>query len=131
MYDMCNISIRECITYCSTVCDVFFVGDNQCRAIARFSYHPELEDELELAVGDEVLVLEVIEEGWWKGRIGQKEGVFPINFVEEITEDVPEPSSSSSHNDKPAPAPQSEVVDHTHAPSMFHDSNCFMHKHIV
>ena len=41
-------------------------------------------DELELADGDEVLVLEVVEEGWWKGRVGQKEGVFPSNFVEEI-----------------------------------------------
>ena len=67
-----------------------------------------------------MLVLEVVEEGWWKGRIGQKEGVFPSNFVEEITEEAPElpPSSSSSHNDKPAPAPHSESVDHTPAPSM-------------
>ena len=85
-----------------------------------------------MADGDEVLMLEVIEEGWWKGRVGQKEGVFPSNFVEEITEDAPEPPSSS-HNDKPAPAPHSETVDHTPAPSMlmgqFHVSNCFMHTH--
>ena len=42
-----------------------------------------------------MLVLEVVEEDWWKGRVGQKEGVFPSNFVEEITEDAPEPPSSS------------------------------------
>ena len=68
-----------------------------------------------------MLVLEVVGEGWWKGRIGQKEGVFPSNFVEEITEEAPElppSSSSSSHNDKPTPAPHSESVDHTPAPSM-------------
>ena len=69
-----------------------------------------------------MLVLEVVEEGWWKGRIGQKEGVFPSNFVEEITEEAPElppsSSSSSSHNDKPTPAPHSKSVDHTPAPSM-------------
>ena len=69
-----------------------------------------------------MLVLEIVEEGWWKGRIGQKEGVFPSNFVEEITEEEPPPSStsstSSSHNDKPTPAPQPETVDHTPAPSM-------------
>ena len=33
-------------------------------------------------------VLEEEEEGWWKGRIGSKEGVFPSNFVEEISEEV-------------------------------------------
>ena len=64
-----------------------------------------------------MLVLEIVEEGWWRGRIGQKEGVFPSNFVEEITEEEP-PPPSSSHNDKPAPAPQSETVDHTPTPSM-------------
>ena len=64
-----------------------------------------------------MIVLEVVEEGWWKGRVGQKEGVFPSNFVEEITEEAPEPPSSSSHNDKPTPAPHSESVDHTPAPS--------------
>ena len=64
-----------------------------------------------------MLVLEVIEEGWWKDRVGQKEGVFPSNFVKEITEDAPEPPSSS-HNYKPAPAPHSGTVDHTPAPCM-------------
>ena len=113
--------------YC-IVCDVFFVGSKQCKAKARFSYHPQTEDELELADGDEVLVLEVVEEGWWKGRVGHKEGVFPSNFVEEITEDASEPPSSS-HNDKPVHAPHSETVDHIPAPSMFHDSNCFMTMH--
>ena len=74
-----------------------------------------------------MLVLEVIEEGWWKGRVGQKEGVFPSSFVEEITEDAPEPPyASSSHNDKPAPAPHSETVDHTPAPSMLMGTvSCF------
>ena len=69
-----------------------------------------------------MLLLEVVEEGWWKGRIGQKEGIFPSNFVEEITEEAPEPlpssSSSSDDDDKPATAPHSESVDHTPAPSM-------------
>ena len=84
-------------------------GGKQRRAKARFSYHPQADDELELADGDEVVVLEIVEEGWWKGRIGHKEGVFPSNFVEEITEEAEPPPSSSSHNDKPV---------HTEAPSM-------------
>ena len=61
------------------------------KAKAQFSYYPEAEDELELAVGDEVIILGVVEDGWWKGRIGNKEGVFPSNFVKEIHE-VNEPT---------------------------------------
>lgn len=56
--------------------------NRQCRAI--FSYHPAHEDELSLAIGDVIDVLGEIEEGWWKGRLGDAEGVFPSNFVEEI-----------------------------------------------
>ena len=63
---------------------ILLLGGKQRRAKARFSYHPQADDELELADGNEVLVLEIVEEGWWKGRIGQKEGVFPSNFVEEM-----------------------------------------------
>ena len=27
------------------------------------------------------------DDGWWRGRVGDKEGVFPSNFVETIQED--------------------------------------------
>ena len=35
----------------------------------RFAYAPQHEDELLLAEGDVVEVLEEVEEGWWKGRL--------------------------------------------------------------
>ena len=38
-------------------------------------------------------VLEEEEEGWWRGRIGNHEGVFPSNFVEEIEEEEPPKST--------------------------------------
>lgn len=77
-------------------------------------------------------MLEVVEEGWWKGKIGQKEGVFPSNFVEEITEESTssERTSSISHPEKSAPPlpPQSESVDHTPAPSMlFIEISIYVH----
>lgn len=43
-----------------------------------------------------VEVLEEEEEGWWKGKIGSREGVFPSNFVEEITEEEPKAHVPSS-----------------------------------
>lgn len=54
----------------------------QCRVI--FSYNPEHEDELILNVGDLVDVLGEEEDGWWRGILNEKEGVFPSNFVEEV-----------------------------------------------
>ena len=62
---------------------------------------------MELADGDEVIILEVVEEGWWKGKIGHKEGVFPSNFVEELAEDT-----------EPPLPPSQETVDHTPGHSM-------------
>ena len=45
-------------------------------------------DQLLFNVGDEIIVLEESEEfkGLWRGKLGQREGLFPSNYVEEITE---------------------------------------------
>ena len=75
------------------------------KAKAQFSYYPEAEDELELAVGDEVIILGVVEDGWWKGRIGNKEGVFPSNFVKEIhemNEPTPLPAAAPTEQQPPS-----------------------------
>ncbi|ODN00326.1 SH3 domain-containing kinase-binding protein 1 [Orchesella cincta] len=49
-----------------------------------FSYSPEQEDELALDVGDVLEFIEEVEEGWWRGRLKGKEGIFPSNFVSEV-----------------------------------------------
>lgn len=56
------------------------------KAIARFSYHAENEDELSLKEGDIITVIEkeLEDVGWWKGEINGRIGVFPDNFVELI-----------------------------------------------
>ncbi|KZS11789.1 putative SH3 domain-containing kinase-binding protein [Daphnia magna] len=57
----------------------------KCRAL--FSYAPSHEDELQLLVGDEIHFLGEVEEGWWRGKLNGKIGVFPSNFV--VIEDPP------------------------------------------
>lgn len=57
----------------------------QCRVV--FSYKQDHEDELNLNVGDIIEVLGEEEEGWWRGVLHGKIGVFPSNFVEEIQVD--------------------------------------------
>ena len=50
----------------------------------RFSYTAEQPDELSLVEGQLVRVIEktLEDDGWWKGEVNGKVGVFPDNFVE-------------------------------------------------
>ena len=52
----------------------------QCRVL--FSYQPQHEDELELKLEDVVEFMAEVEDGWWKGKLRGRVGVFPSNFVE-------------------------------------------------
>lgn len=52
-----------------------------------FSYEPCNEDELRLVPNDIIEYLGEVEEGWWRGRLKDKIGVFPSNFVFPTTED--------------------------------------------
>ncbi|CAH1099576.1 unnamed protein product [Psylliodes chrysocephalus] len=67
----------------------------QCRVI--FSYNQDHEDELNLKVGDVIDIVGEEEEGWWKGALKGKIGVFPSNFVKEISWE-PSPSIRVSNN---------------------------------
>ncbi|KAG8230859.1 hypothetical protein J437_LFUL010780 [Ladona fulva] len=76
----------------------------RCKVI--FSYKPVNDDELELKVNDVIEVISEVEEGWWKGRLRSKVGVFPSNFVQE--EAVPE-SQIASASEKIVPKTKSEA----------------------
>jgi len=60
---------------------LYLPGSTVHKSIAKNGYYPKADNELELAVGDEVIVLEEVEDGWLKGRVGQREGVFPGSVV--------------------------------------------------
>lgn len=49
-----------------------------------FPYSAANEDELELTEGDIIVILDqnLEDDGWWKGELNGKTGVFPDNFVE-------------------------------------------------
>jgi hypothetical protein len=57
------------------------------KAIARYSFNSEAEDELGFGEGDVIEVVERTEskDGWWIGRIGTSMGVFPASYVEDWT----------------------------------------------
>ena len=56
------------------------------RAKVVFNYTAENPDELSLPLGSTVEILGEEEEGWWRGKLDEKEGVFPSNFVQLIKE---------------------------------------------
>ncbi len=41
---------------------------------------------MKLVAGESIVTLEKVNEEWLKGRIGTREGMFPVAFVEVITE---------------------------------------------
>lgn len=49
---------------------------------ALFDHTADDVDELDFLANDMVEVLEMPDGGWWKGRCGGKEGLFPVNYVE-------------------------------------------------
>ncbi len=56
------------------------------RVIVKFPYPAENADELNIEKGDIITVIDknLEDEGWWKGELNGRVGVFPDNFVEPL-----------------------------------------------
>eukprot|EP00004_Rigifila_ramosa_P020324 TRINITY_DN526_c0_g1_i1.p1 TRINITY_DN526_c0_g1~~TRINITY_DN526_c0_g1_i1.p1 ORF type:complete len:1124 (-),score=315.94 TRINITY_DN526_c0_g1_i1:62-3412(-) len=54
----------------------------QCKAL--YAYAPQNPDELAIAEGDVITILEEGADGWWKGELRGKIGVFPSNYVQKL-----------------------------------------------
>ncbi|XP_078489929.1 unconventional myosin-Ie isoform X1 [Ciona intestinalis] len=54
----------------------------KCKAI--YSYDAQDTDEISFTEGDAIEILKEDASGWWSGRIGSREGLFPGNYVEKI-----------------------------------------------
>lgn len=52
------------------------------KAKVTFKYEANDADELTLDVGDMIEVICEVEDGWWRGKLNGKTGLFPSNFVE-------------------------------------------------
>lgn len=48
---------------------------------AMYDFKPQETGELELHRGDIIQVLNRSDKNWWKGRIGQRKGIFPATYV--------------------------------------------------
>ncbi|XP_072412690.1 CD2-associated protein isoform X4 [Chiloscyllium punctatum] len=64
----------------------------QCETL--FDYIPQNEDELEIKTGDLIEIIEEVEEGWWRGILNEKIGLFPSNFVKELIDQTEDGDSN-------------------------------------
>lgn len=84
----------------------------QEKALVRYSYAAENEDELTLNEGEIIIILEkeLEDSGWWKGELNGKTGVFPDNFVELIKEE-PKPKKPPPPTQPPVTKPAPKLPD--------------------
>ena len=57
-----------------------FVG----KCVAQYDFAASRDDELTLAFGDAVNILEKRDDGWWRGELRSTIGLFPSSYVKEI-----------------------------------------------
>ena len=77
-------------------------------------------------------MLDEVEEGWWKGRLDGKEGVFPCNFVEEIEDEAPwpetKPTTTTSMTQPKTQKPQGTRMQCSHSTCIYtRCSVCLVH----
>ena len=66
--------------------------------------------ELEFKMGDLIEVIERNEDGWWKGRVNDREGVFPANYVSPMSPLKSEPEQREESTEE---APKVELPQHS------------------
>ncbi|XP_067267096.1 SH3 and cysteine-rich domain-containing protein 2-like [Chanodichthys erythropterus] len=52
--------------------------------VALYKFLPQEKNDLELHPGDRLMVIDDSNEEWWKGKCGDKIGLFPANFVQRV-----------------------------------------------
>eukprot|EP01125_Pyxidicula_operculata_P018833 TRINITY_DN673_c0_g1_i2.p2 TRINITY_DN673_c0_g1~~TRINITY_DN673_c0_g1_i2.p2 ORF type:complete len:135 (-),score=32.95 TRINITY_DN673_c0_g1_i2:170-574(-) len=59
------------------------------RAIANWDFEGNKElMQLSFKIGEEIIVLDEDDQGWWWGRLGENEGYFPANYCEIIKPNI-------------------------------------------
>ncbi|KAI9247642.1 hypothetical protein BY458DRAFT_527114 [Sporodiniella umbellata] len=65
-------------------------GESQIsRVRALYDFQPTEQGELGFEKGDIIRVIESVYRDWWKGELRGRTGIFPVNYVEKITEPSP------------------------------------------
>lgn len=60
------------------------------RVRALYDFVPSEPGELEFKKGDVIAVLESVYKDWWRGSLKGQTGIFPLNYVEKLTDPTPD-----------------------------------------
>lgn len=60
------------------------------RVRALYDFVPSEAGELDFKRGDVIAVLESVYKDWWRGSLKGKTGIFPLNYVEKLTDPTPD-----------------------------------------
>lgn len=58
------------------------------RVIAQYNFVAENDNEMSIVKGDIIEVLDHIDDGWWLGRCGQSQGIFPANYAQSFGDSI-------------------------------------------
>ena len=67
------------------------------RVRALFDFQPSEAGELQFKKGDVIAVLESVYKDWWKGSLRGQTGIFPLNYVEKLTDPTREELEREAH----------------------------------
>lgn len=67
------------------------------RVRALFDFHPSEAGELQFRKGDIIAVLESVFKDWWKGSLKGQTGIFPLNYVEKLSDPTQEELQREAH----------------------------------
>ena len=60
------------------------------RVKALYDFQPSEPGELQFRKGDVIAVLESVYKDWWKGSLRGQTGIFPLNYVEKLSDPTPD-----------------------------------------
>ncbi|KAA6413585.1 MAG: SH3 domain [Lasallia pustulata] len=67
------------------------------RVRALFDFQPSEPGELQFRKGDIIAVLESVYKDWWKGSLKGQTGIFPLNYVEKLSDPTQEELQREAH----------------------------------
>ena len=67
------------------------------RVRALFDFQPSEPGELQFKKGDIIAVLESVYKDWWKGSLRGQVGIFPLNYVEKLSDPTPDELEKEAH----------------------------------
>ena len=69
------------------------------RVRALYDFEPTESGELGFQKDDIIVVLATSYQDWWKGELYGREGIFPVNYVEEIKEGEPNQNGGAADDE--------------------------------